>query len=191
MAGQPHGAEIEQAAAPAGEAAYAAEAGAHGGEHAGVFPPFDAATFASQLFWFALTFGALYFVVSRYVLPSVNAVLARREATVKGDLDAAAIQSAAAEDARAGMEKATAKARADARAMVDKARADMTAKLTAEQEEAEARLSTRVRAAEAKVDAERVKALAEAPAMAEALAREIADKLAPQGAAPKSAGARA
>ncbi len=156
-------------------------AASHSGE-AGVFPPFDATTFASQLFWFALTFGALYFVLSRLVLPKVNAVLARRAATVKGDLDAAAIGSAAAEDSRAAMEKAAAKARAEARALVDSARADMIAKLSAEQEQAEARLATRIRAAEAKVDAERASALAEVPALAEALGREIAGKLAPRGA---------
>lgn len=163
----------------AAETAHAANAaaGAHGGEAAGTFPPFDASLFASQLFWFALTFGALYFIVSRWVLPSVNAVLAQRAATVKGDIDAAAIQSAAAEDARAAMERATAKARADARTMIDKARADTTAKLAAEQEQAEARLTTRIHAAEAKVAAERQKALAEIPAMATSLARDIADKL--------------
>ncbi len=154
------------------------------GEHAagGAFPPFDATLFASQLFWFALTFGSLYFIVSRFVLPKVASVLAQRAATVKGDLDAAAIQSAAAEDARAAMERGAAKARNDARAMIEKARADMQAKLTAEQESAEARLATRIRAAEAKVDAERAKALAEIPAIAANLAREIADKLAPMGA---------
>lgn len=174
MVAEPHSAEPEHAA----DAAHAAvEAGAHGGEAAGTFPPFDAATFASQLFWFALTFAALYFVLSRLVLPKVSSVLAQRAATVKSDIDAAAIQSAAAEDARVAMERATAKARSDARTMIDKARADTTAKLAAEQEAAEARLSTRIRAAEAKVDSERQKALAEVPAMAGALARDIADKL--------------
>lgn len=182
MAGEPQAAESGHAPGAASDAVHAAaDAGAHGGE-AAVFPPFDATTFASQLFWFALTFGALYFILSRFVLPKVSTVLAQRQATVKGDLDAAAIQSAAAEDARAAMEKSTAKARNDARTMIEKARADMTAKLAAEQEAAEARLSTRIRAAEAKVDAERAKALSEVPAMAEALAQEIADRLAPKGA---------
>lgn len=159
------------------EAGHAADAAAHGGEASGAFPPFDASLFESQLFWFALTFGALYYIVSRFVLPKVGSVLAQRAATVKGDLDAAAIQSAAAEDARSAMEQAIAKARADARAMIDKARADIIAKLSAEQEAAQARLTTRIRAAEAKVDTERQKALGEVPVIAEALARDIADKI--------------
>jgi F-type H+-transporting ATPase subunit b len=167
--------------APHEGAAHAADAAAHGGEHgaAAAFPPFDASLFASQLVWFAITFIALYFIVSRFILPKVSTVLAQRAATVKGDLDAAAIQGAAAEDARAAMEKATAKARAEARAMVDAARADVQAKLNAEQEQAEARLSAHIQSAEAKVNEARAKALGEVPALAETLARDIADKLAP------------
>ena len=158
---------------------HAAQAAAHGAEEAsGAFPPFDATLFPSQFVWFAITFFALYLVLARVVLPSVSSVLARRAATIKGDLDAAAIQSAAADDARATMERATAKARADARAMIDKARVDMQARLAAEQEQAEERLVERIRVEEAKVAAERAKALSEVPAIAGALAREIADKFA-------------
>jgi F-type H+-transporting ATPase subunit b len=178
--GAEHGAD---AAAHAGDGAHAADAahGAVGGEHgaAAAFPPFDASLFASQLIWFAITFVALYLIVSRFILPKVSTVLAQRAATLKGDLDAAAAQSTAAEDARAAMEKAKAKARAEARALIDAARADMTAKLTAEQEQAETRLAARIEAEEAKVNAARAKALADVPGMAETLARDIADRLAP------------
>jgi F-type H+-transporting ATPase subunit b len=179
MAATPHVDEI----AHAPDAAQAAtDAAAHGGEAAGTFPPFDATTFASQLFWFVLTFGALYFVLSRIVLPQITAVLAKRAGTIKSDLDEAAQKSADAERARVDMEKAVAKARAEARALVDAARADVTARLTAEQEAAEQRLGKRIAEAEAKVDGERKKALAEVPTMAEALARDIAEKIAPTNA---------
>ena len=164
----------------------AADAAAQGGEHAasGAFPPFDALTFGTQLFWFALTFVVLYLVVSRFVLPSVGSVLERRAGAVKSDLDQAAQKSADAEEARVTMERAIAKARSDARAMIEAARADITAKLTAEQEAAEKRLAERIAAAEGRVDAARQKALAEVPALAEGLAREIADKLAPSRSTP-------
>jgi F-type H+-transporting ATPase subunit b len=181
MAATPHAVEATHAPEAASHAADAAAA--HGGEHAaGVFPPFDATTFASQLFWFALTFLALYIVLSRYVLPQVSNVLEKRAGTIKGDLDSAAHKSAEAEQARVNMERATAKARADGRAMVEAARAEVTAKLAAEQEAAEKRLGDRIASAEAKVDAARKQALADVPAIAETLARDIADKIAPAGA---------
>jgi len=170
------------AAHGAADAAHGAEAAGH--EAGGAFPPFDATTFASQLFWFVLTFAALYFVLSRFVLPQISSVLAKRAGTIAGDLDQAAQKSAAAEDARAAMEKAKAKARSDARAMIDAARADVTAKLTAEQEAAETRLIARITAAEGKVAEARAKALADVPGIAEALARDIADKLAPVAGSP-------
>jgi F-type H+-transporting ATPase subunit b len=177
-----HAAEAAHGAADTAHGAV--DAAAHGGEHgaSAAFPPFDATLFASQLFWFALTFVGLYLFLSRVVLPSVSSVLEKRAGTIKTDLDEAAQKSAAAEQARVDMEKAVAKARADARAMVDAARADVTAKLTAEQEAAEQRLAAKIAAEETKVDAARQKALAEVPAIAEALARDIADKLAPANA---------
>ena len=178
MAATPHATTVEHAT----EAAHGADAAAAHGAEGGAFPPFDATTFGTQLFWFVLTFAALYFVLSRVVLPQITAVLAKRAGTIKSDLDEAAQKSAAAEQARVDMEKAVAKARADARALVDAARADVTAKLTAEQEAAEQRLTKKIEEAEAKVDAERKKALAEVPSIAEALARDIADKFAPANA---------
>jgi len=165
-------------------AQYAAGAGAEHGGEAGGFPPFDPALFASQLFWFALSFIALYVIMSRFVLPKVGATLAARAGTIEGDLDQAAQKSAQAENARASMEKAVAKARADARAMVDAARAEVQAKLAAEQEAAEARIAERINAAEARVDAAKQKALSEVPGLASGLAQDIADRIAPAGAAP-------
>lgn len=161
----------------------AAAATGHGGESAG-FPPFDASLFASQLIWFALTFIALYYILSRIVLPKIGATLHNRANTISTDLDQAAQKSGEAEDARANMEKAKAKARADARTMIEAARADMQAKLQAEQDAAEKRLTDRITSAEARIDAARTKALAEVPAEAAKLARDIADKVAPTSASP-------
>ncbi len=158
----------------------AAEAVGHGGEASSAFPPFDAALFPSQIFWFLLTFFGLYIVLSRFILPKIGGTLHARATTISSDLDQAAQKSSDAEDARANMEKAKAKARADARTMIDAARADMQAKLQAEQDAAEKRLADRITTAEARIDAARTKALSEVPAEAAKLARDIADKVAPK-----------
>jgi len=160
----------------------AAAAAGHGEEPTGGFPPFDPTLFASQLVWFALSFIALYVILSRFVLPKIGHVLHTRASTISGDLDQAAQKSAEADAAKTAMEKSVAKARADARAMIDAARAETQAKLNAEQEAAETRLNVRIQAEEAKVDAARAKALAEVPGEAAQLARDIADKLAPANA---------
>ena len=51
-----------------------------GSERGKGFPPFDAHTFASQLFWLALAFIALYLLMSRIALPRIGSILeARRQ----------------------------------------------------------------------------------------------------------------
>ena len=55
-------------------------------EHGRGFPPFDATTFASQLFWFALTFILLYLLMSRVALPRIGTILEDRRKRVESDL---------------------------------------------------------------------------------------------------------
>jgi F-type H+-transporting ATPase subunit b len=168
MAGEPHGSELH---------------GAAGAEHAsGGFPPFEFALFPHQLVWFALTFAALYFVLSRYTLPKVASVLARRAGTIKADLDAAATQSEAAERARQDAERAAASARAEARKTIDDMRAKVTAELADEQAKADAALAERIDAAEARINVARAKAMADVGPIAAELARDIVAKLAPKSA---------
>ena len=105
----PHAAVADPHAVDA--AGHGADAAAHGAEAGGAFPPFDAALFSSQLIWFALTFVGLYFVIARFVIPKVGGVQAKRAGAIESDLSEAAQKSAAADEARATMEKAVAKAR--------------------------------------------------------------------------------
>ncbi|MBI1187961.1 MAG: ATP F0F1 synthase subunit B [Alphaproteobacteria bacterium] len=181
--------ETSEAAAHAGDAAHDAAGAAHGGEHAAVaFPPFDASLFASQLFWFAITFGALYIFVSRFVLPKVGAVLENRATTLKADLDLAHRESEAAERARLEAERTHADARANARKLIDEMRADAQAELNAAREKADDELNAKIAAEEGRIAARRDQALKEIGAVADEVAGEIVAKLV--GRAPKAAAAK-
>ena len=63
------------------------------------------ATYASQIFWLLITFGLLYFVVGRGMVPRIQATVDAREARIAGDL-------AAAEAARAEADRVEAAWRA-------------------------------------------------------------------------------
>ena len=46
------------------------------------FPPFDPSTFPSQLLWLAISFGTLYYYMSKRFLPGVGAVIEARKARI-------------------------------------------------------------------------------------------------------------
>jgi F-type H+-transporting ATPase subunit b len=148
---------------------------AHGAAEHGkaAFPPFDASLFPHQLFWFAVSFLVLYFVMSRMALPKVAEVIAARAKTVKTDLDAAAAASGAADEARKAAEASAEAGRVKARAVVDAARAEAQADLAAEQAKVEKRLGERAAVAEQRIKETRQKALAEVTPIANDLAKDI------------------
>ncbi|MBL8549180.1 MAG: hypothetical protein JNJ73_04300 [Hyphomonadaceae bacterium] len=166
---------------------HGAEAAGHGAEGASAFPPFDATLFTHQLFWFAITFGALYWVLSRMVLPKIGGVIERREAKIKGDLDAAARENDAAEAARKATERTQAESRASARTLIERMRAEAAEQLAAEQARIERELSDQAAAAETRIGEMRSNALAQVDTIAKDVAEDIVTRLTKPAAAPAQA----
>lgn len=84
-------------------AAETAENGA-GDQASGGMPQLDPSTFGSQIFWLAVTFTGLYWLLSTKVLPVVEATIDERNSRIQGDLDAAAKLRGEAEAAYASYE---------------------------------------------------------------------------------------
>lgn len=111
-------------------------------------PQFDAHTFASQLFWLAITFIALYFAMAKLALPRIGAVLEARAARIADDLANAARLKDQAQGLIDAYEKALAEARGRA-AAVRRDQEDAAAKrASAEQARQAGELQHRIRAAE-------------------------------------------
>ena len=92
----------------------------HGGAaHSDVFPPFDTNHFSSQLLWLALTFGALYLLMSRVALPRIAGILEDRQATITGVLDYSVSVQRLAEAAGALCQDMITGARARAQALAE------------------------------------------------------------------------
>lgn len=149
---------------PGGEPGAATEA--HTEEHPKVFPPFDSSTYASQLFWFVITFAALYLLVARWVLPHIGGILQERRAKIDGDLAQAAELKHQSDAAIAGYEKALAEARASATGIAAQARDKAKAEADARQAAVEADLNAKLAAAEARIGDIKKKALADVGAIA-------------------------
>lgn len=90
-------------------------------------------TFASQIFWLIVTFGALYYLMSRKVLPRLGQVVEGRREKIDDDLGRAERLRAEAEEVMQAYEKALASARSEAggilKASSDEIKSEQTARL--------------------------------------------------------------
>ena len=69
-------------------------------------PQFDPTTFLPQLFWLAVTFAVLFFVISRHALPRLSSIMEARQQRINTDLDKAASIKKEAEQVLAEYERA-------------------------------------------------------------------------------------
>lgn len=174
-------------AAAAGEAA-----------EGGSLPQMDVSTFPSQIFWLAVTFGALYIVLSRMVLPRVGAAIEERRDRIADDLDRAAESRRMAEEAEAAYNRSLADARARSQAIAAETRDEVNAEIAALQKEAEVALAARTADAEARIAAMKGAAAAKVReaaaettrAIVETLIQETPAEAAVEAAIARAAGAR-
>jgi F-type H+-transporting ATPase subunit b len=140
-------------------------------------PQFDPSFFSTQLFWLAVTFVALYAVLSTVALPKIGSVLDERQRKIDDNLDKAAQLKAETETAIAVYEKALAESRAQAQQIL-RTSADALAKQSElSQKAAGERLSAQIKAGEAKILAAKDQALTHVREIAVEVAKTAAGKL--------------
>lgn len=170
--------------------AYAATAVSEHSPDPGVaFPPFDASTFASQLFWLAIAFGALYWIMARVALPRMAELLETRRARIAADLDRAASAQSKAQAAGEAYEKALADARANAQSIAQATRDKLAAESDARRKRVEGDLAEKLAASERQMADTKARALANVDQIAAEAAVAIVERL--TGAAPSPADASA
>lgn len=131
-----------------------------------VFPPFDSSTFASQLLWFAITFGILYWLMAKVAIPRISAILTERTGRIAADIDKAERAKSDSEAALTAYEKALAVARSNASTIAESSRVAAKAAADAERGETEAALAKRLAAAETRIGEIKTRALADVGAIA-------------------------
>lgn len=182
-------AQAEGETAPGAEEAHdavvveGAETPAEGEAHATteeqpeVFPPFDPAGFGGQLFWLAVTFVALYLVMSRIALPRIGGILETRRTRIEGDLKEAERLRVETDRALAAYEAALAEARQNAHAIAEETRSSIKADIDNKRKSVEAGLAGRVAEAEASIQQSKKAALGNVDAIAAETAQELVAKL--------------
>lgn len=154
-----------------------AQAGARGGGHSTVFPPFDTTTFPSQLLWLGLTFGLLYALSAKLLLPRIASIFQVRRNRIMTDIEAAQQLKAETEAAIAEYEKALRNARERANVIAQEMRDKIKAEMDAHRAGVEADLSAKIAEAEKKIAASRDKAMGEVEGIASQVAEAIVEHL--------------
>jgi len=172
---------VAPAAEPAAEGSHAAPAEGHaeaGAEHgSGLFPPFDSASFPSQLLWLAITFGLFYLFLKKVVLPRIGGILEVRRDRIAQDLDQAARMKGEADQAVAAYEQELAEAKAKANAIGQQARDGAKAEAEAERKKVEAELERKLGEAEGRISSIKANAMKEVGSIAEDTAAAIVQAL--------------
>lgn len=149
---------------------------AHGDVDVG-FPPFETETFGGQLLWLAITFGLLYLLLSRLVLPRLSGIIDGRRETIARDLDEAAAMKTRAEEAGTAYEKALAEARTRAQALAQETRGQLAAESETKRKALEVDLAGRLAEAEASIAAKKADAMSNVRAIAHETAAAIVERL--------------
>ncbi|MEP1142301.1 MAG: hypothetical protein ABJH52_01170 [Henriciella sp.] len=140
------------------------------------FPPFETWHFPSQIFWLAVLFGGLYFILSRFILPSIGNTLEQRESSIADDLDEAARLNDEAVDAQKAVEVSIAKAHGKARETADKARTKIDKEIAAETAKVDAEVDKKLAEAETRISALRADAMKSVESIASDAAASVIGK---------------
>ena len=160
---------------PSGQATVATVEHGHGAGSA--FPPFDKSTFGPQLIWLVLTFGFLYFMLARKLLPRVSNVLESRAAGIRNDLAEAEHLKAETETSLKAYEQALTLTKSNAAGIAKAQRDTLTSETDRERAAVDAQMAAKVAEAEKRIDASKKTALTAVSGVASETVGAIVSKL--------------
>lgn len=163
--------------APAAGAAPAVTEGTEAEGGHGTFPPMDAHSFPSQIFWLVIFFGLLYLLMSKLALPKMEKVLTNRHKAIESDLSRASALKNETEAAVRSYEKALADARANAQGIAADTRGRMAAEMDAERGSLEKTLAAKLADAETRIATSKAQSMKDVHEVAAETAAEIVAEL--------------
>ncbi len=143
----------------------------------GGFPAFRTETFAGQILWLAITFGLLYYLMSKVALPRVRVVLDDRRQRIAADLDQAATMRTRAQEAGTAYEQSLAEARGKAQAIAQDTRTALSTEAEVRRKALEAELAAKLAEAEATIRGRTESAMANVREVATGAASAIVERL--------------
>ena len=134
-------------------------------------------TFASQIFWLIISFGVLYYMMARVVLPRIADIMAEREDRVAQDLARAQTLKLQSEQIMEEYEAALAEARGEAATALKLATDEVSTEVASRQDEVTAKLNKQAADAESCIDTAKQEALANVKVVASEVSQAAVGKL--------------
>lgn len=141
-------------------------------------PQLEVSTYASQIFWLFVSFGVLYYLLSRKALPRIAEILEARADRIRADLDEAQRLRKEAEEAMTSYEQVMAKAQQDAQATLSAVQTKLQAESADKLAKLETKLAKQVAEAEERIAKAKSDALNELDEAALATAQAATERLA-------------
>ncbi len=146
-------------------------------EAASGLPQLDYSTWVGQIFWLFITFGVLYFILARFILPKLGGTIVERADRVADDLDAASRMQREAEEAEKAYNQSLADARAKSHNVAESTRKAIDEEIAIETAAADAEAARQSETAEARIREMRKAALANINTIAADAADDIVKTL--------------
>lgn len=141
-------------------------------------PQLDFTTYPSQLFWLAISFVVLYWFISRFAVPSAEAIFASRKTRIDADLLLAEQLQAEAANKKAIYEKALHDARSSALKVILENETKVTREINERSKTLESDVNKRLAAADKKIQQFKDEAQAKIAPIAQSTTEELMRKLA-------------
>lgn len=164
-------------AQPTGPATTGATTAVPGGAPQASFPPFASESFAGQLLWFAIAFGALYYLMSKVALPQVADALEIRRQRIARDLEDAQRLRVQSEEAGAAYEAALASARDKAKGIAQTTREALATEAEVRRKAIEGELAEKLASSEATIRSRTREAMGNVRGIAAEAATAIVERL--------------
>lgn len=133
--------------------------------------------FFSQLFWLAVVFGIIFFVIGRGMLPKIQSTVELREAKIAEDLERAQAARAAAEETEAAWRERMDQARAEAAKLAQEAKQAAAADTETKVRKAADKIGVKVDKAETRIREALDAARGEIEAVAAGATQDIVGRL--------------
>jgi F-type H+-transporting ATPase subunit b len=134
--------------------------------------------YASQIFWLAVVFGLIFFVIGRGMLPKIESTIEARDQRIAEDLATAERARAQADEIEAAYRARIDASRAEAMKVTEAAKQEMAREAEGKIKAADADIGKRIAAAEQRIAEASRAAMAEIEAVAAEAAQEMVAKLA-------------